>query len=464
MSAHAHDKSGWRWAPATSSAVDPERVKHLIKSEIEKYKLTTPASSGAHRRALQRIPLGVPSSFQFWDPHPLTISSAFGSHLVDVDGREMLDLSMGFGSVLVGHLHPHVVEACERALRTGTLFVAPSPVTAEAAERIASRFDLDMVRFTNSGTESLMYAVRVAKVYTKRNDIVKIEGGYHGGYDPLTVSVKPSLENAGNPNAPQPVFAEGTTTGDVHVVPYNDLIALAELFNLHGRNIAALVMEPVLENLAIVLPDTGYLSAVRALCDQHGVLLIFDEVKTGLTAGLYGASKLLGVKPDLITLAKSIAGGLPVGAFGGRAELMETISTGAVQHMGTFNGNPLGMAAVVAVDEIMTEEAIAKSTALNIRTLTHIAGIINSYELPAHTVGFGAKGCVTWSPQVVRNYRDYKGTDFALAELHWLWMLNRGIVTPSGLDEQWLVSFAHTEEDMNKVVSTFEDLATQLRS
>jgi glutamate-1-semialdehyde 2,1-aminomutase len=260
------------------------------------------------------------------------------------------------------------------------------------------------------------------------------------------------------------VFAEGTATGNVHVVPYNDLNSLEDLLKHHGRSIAALVMEPVLENLAIILPDAGYLSGVRALCDQHGVLLIFDEVKTGLTAGPYGASRLLGVKPDLITLAKSIAGGLPVGAFGGRADLMETISNGAVQHMGTFNGNPLGMAAVVAVDDIMTEEAIAKSTALNVRTLTHVAGIINSYELPAHTVGFGAKGCVTWSPNVVRNYRDYKGTNFALAELHWLWMLNRGIVTPPGLDEQWLVSFAHTEEDMNMVVSTFEDLATHLRS
>jgi len=464
MSAYAHDKSGWRWAPATSSAVHPDHVKHLIDSEIEKYMLTTPASSAAQRRALQRIPLGVPSSFQFWDPHPLTISSAFGSHLIDVDGRDLLDLSMGFGSVLVGHLHPHIVEACESALRTGTLFVAPSPVTAEAAERITARFDLDKVRFTNSGTESLMYAVRVAKVYTGREDIVKIEGGYHGGYDPLTVSVKPSLEKAGNPNAPQPVFAEGTATGNVHVVPYNDLNSLEDLLKQHGNSIAALVMEPVLENLAIILPDAGYLSGVRALCDQHGVLLIFDEVKTGLTAGPYGASRLLGVKPDLITLAKSIAGGLPVGAFGGRADLMETISNVGVQHMGTFNGNPLGMAAVVAVDDIMTEEAIAKSTALNIRTLTHVAGIINSYELPAHTVGFGAKGCVTWSPNVVRNYRDYKGTNFALAELHWLWMLNRGIVTPPGLDEQWLVSFAHTEEDMNMVVSTFEDLATHLRS
>ena len=464
MSALAHDRNGWRWSPTKSSPIDPVRVEKLLKLEIEKYKLATPASASAQIRAQRTIPLGVPSSFQFWDPHPITIASAKGSHLIDIDGRNLLDLSMGFGSVLVGHLHPHVVAACERALKTGTLFVSPALETTEAAERIASRFDIDMVRFTNSGTESLMYSIRVAKVYTGCDEIVKIEGGYHGGYDPLTVSVKPPLGEAGRPESPESVHSKGTSTGIVHVIAYNDIDSLSDLFERRGNRIAALVMEPVLENIAIVLPDSGYLNAVRALCDRHGVLLIFDEVKTGLTAGPNGASKLLGVKPDLITLAKSIAGGLPVGAFGGRADLMGTISNGDVQHMGTFNGNPLGMAAVIAVDNIVTEEALAKSTAMNIRTLTHVAGIINSYELPAHTVGFGAKGCVTWSPNVIRNYRDYKSTNFALAELHWLWMLNRGIVTPSGLDEQWLVSFAHTEEDMNMVVSVFEELATQLRA
>ena len=464
MSALSHDQHGWRWIPTTTSKLDSERVRKLLAAETDRFTAATPKSAEAHRRALKTIPLGVPSSFQFWDPHPVTIESARGAHLIDADGRDMLDLSMGFGAVLIGHLHPVLVDACEQALRSGTLFVAPASVTAEAAERLCARFGLEQVRFTNSGTEALMYAIRVAKTYTGRTAIAKIEGGYHGGYDPLTVSVKPSLDVAGPSNSPTAVHSNGALSGIVHVVPYNDLYALEALFERDGQEIAALVMEPVLENIAIVLPDAGYLQGVRDLCDRYGVLLVFDEVKTGLTAGSNGASQLLGVVPDLVTLAKSISGGLAAGAFGGKAEVMAMITSGAVSHMGTFNGNPLAMAAIVAVDDIVTDQAMADVTARNVRTLGHLSGLIDAYELPAHTVGFGAKGCVTWSPAPVRNYRDYMGTDFAAAELHWLWMLNRGIITPPGLDEQWLVSLAHTEQDMNLVVSTFEDLAKTLRS
>jgi glutamate-1-semialdehyde 2,1-aminomutase len=418
----------------------------------------------AHERALRTLPLGVPSSFQHWDPYPMSVVDANGAWLTDVDGRKVLDLSMGFGAVLVGHLHPKFVEACERSLRTGTLFVTPSPVTTEAAERLAARFRLDKVRFTNSGTESLMYAVRVAKVHTGRKKIVKIEGGYHGGYDALVVSVKPSLDEAGPATHPFPVIPAGVTPGEVLPVPFNDLEALEMIFAAHGSDIAAVVMEPVLENIAIVLPDAGYLTGVRELCDRHGSLLIFDEVKTGLTAGSNGAASLLGVQPDLATFAKSIAGGLPVGAFGGRDEVMASISDGSAPHFGTFNGNPLGAAAVIAVDEIVTDQCMRDATTRNVRTLGHVAGVINAFELPAHTVGFGVKGCVTWSTTPVCNYRDYKATDFELAELCWLWMMNRGIATPPGLDDQWLVSLAHTENDMQLVVDAFKDLAAALRA
>lgn len=464
MASSTHDPNGWRWLPARTSAIDPRRVQELLASEQQTYIRSTPGSAASHARAADVLPLGVPSSFQHWDPHPLSIKAASGAWLTDVDDRNILDLSMGFGAVLVGHLHPAVVDACSAALRTGTLFVTPAPVTVEAAERVARRFSMEQLRFTNSGTESLMYAIRAAKAFTGRSAIAKIEGGYHGGYDPLTVSAKPSLQDAGPAERPNTVAAAAMTTGPVHVVGYNDLESLADLFNRNGDNIAALVMEPVLENIAIVLPDAGYLAGVRALCDQYGVVLIFDEVKTGLTAGVNGASSLLGVRPDLITLAKSISGGLPVGAFGGRKDIMSTITSGSAAHFGTFNGNPLAMAAVIAVDDIVTADALNNATTRNMRTLNHMGGIIDAYQLPAHTVGFGVKGCVTWASTPVRNYRDYKQTDFELAELHWLWNMNRCIATPPGLDEQWLVSFAHTETDMELLVSAFEDLAKALRS
>ena len=327
------------------------------------------------------------------------------------------------------------------------------------SERFCERFQLDMVRFTNSGTESLMYAIRAARAYTNRKAIVKIEGGYHGGYDALQVSVKPGLDEIGPADAPTPQVPFDVEAGTVHVVAYNDLGQLERVLTEHGRDVAALVVEPVIENLSIVVPDEGYLAGVRALCDKHGVVLVFDEVKTGLTAGYAGAAQRLGVTPDLITLAKSIGGGLPLAAFGGKREVMEVVVDGRMAHFGTYNGNPLVMAAAKAVDEVCTQEALDGAEAVNVRAMDAINAIIDEYELPAHTVGLGVKGCVTWSTTPVRNYRDYKATDFGLAELSWLWGVNRGILTPPGLDEQWLVSLAHTDDDMATLVDDFRTLA-----
>jgi glutamate-1-semialdehyde 2,1-aminomutase len=212
-----------------------------------------------------------------------------------------------------------------------------------------------------------------------------------------------------------------------------------------------------------VLPNNGYLERVRELCDEYKIVLIFDEVKTGLTAGPQGAAQRLGVKPDLITLAKSIGGGTPIAAFGGKREIMEVITNGKMQHFGTFNGSPLSLAGLRAIDEICTPEALAKAEELNVQALTRISDIIDEYELPAHTIGFGIKGCITWSIDPVRNYRDYKATDFAVAELSFLWSLNRGIITPPGLDEQWLISLAHTQREIDLLVENFRELAVALR-
>jgi glutamate-1-semialdehyde 2,1-aminomutase len=220
----------------------------------------------------------------------------------------------------------------------------------------------------------------------------------------------------------------------------------------------------VLENLGIVIPDAGYHEGVRALCDKYGIVLIYDEVKTGLTAGPQGAAQRIGVKPDLICLAKSIGGGLPVAAFGGKKELMDAVADGRMAHFGTFNGNPLVMAGIRAMDKLATTEALARAESLNDQALDRIDQIIAEFELPAHTVGFGVKGCVTWSKDPVRNYRDYKATNFALAELSWLWSLNRGIITPPGLDEQWLISLAHTQAEIDILVNDFRSLAVALRS
>jgi glutamate-1-semialdehyde 2,1-aminomutase len=366
--------------------------------------------------------------------------------------------------MLAGHLNPVVVQEIKESLEVGTLFVTPSPISRDAAELICKRFSLDQVRFTNSGTESTMYAVRTARAFTGKTGLVKVEGGYHGSYDPLTVSCKPTLKQAGDAENPNAIVDPATVVGDVFVVPYNNAEALERTFAKHKDKIACFIVEPVLENIAIVLPDAGYLERVRELCDQYGIVLIFDEVKTGLTAGAQGAAQRLGVQPDLITLAKSIGGGVPVAAFGGKKKFMDAVTDGRMSHFGTFNGNPLAMAGVRAIDKICNTETLGAAEAFNMQALNRISEIITEYELPAHTVGFGVKGCITWSTTPVRNYRDYKATDFKIAELSWLWSINRGIMTPPGLDEQWLISLAHGQKEIDLLVEDFRSLAAAIRN
>ena len=464
MLTQTNHRETYRFVPSTSTPVSPERVAELLKSEWELFTKQTGKSAEESRRALKSLPLGVTSSFQHWDPYPISIVSAKGAWMTDVDGRQLLDLSMGFGAMLAGHLNPVIVEEVKKALETGTLFVTPSPISTDAAERICRRFGIDQVRFTNSGTESTMYAVRTARAATGKNAVVKIEGGYHGSYDPLVVSTKPPLDKIGDPNEPIPYTPNGIVPGEMHVVPYNNAEALEQTFKKHASSIACFILEPVLENIGIVLPDEGYLERVRELCDEYNVVLIFDEVKTGLTAGHQGAAQRLGVTPDLITLAKSIGGGLTLAAFGGKKKYMDFVTNGKMAHFGTFNGNPLAMAGVRAADVIFTHDSLVKAEKFNQQALERSNAIIEQYQLPAHTVGFGVKGCITWSTEPVRNYRDYKATDFALAELSWLWSLNRGIITPPGLDEQWLISLAHGQKEVDILVEDFESFAKALRS
>ena len=459
-----HHEETFRQVPVTSTPVPPDRVASILKAEWEKFTQGTHGSKVESERSFASLPLGVTSSFQHWDPYPISIASAKGAWMTDVDGRQLLDLSMGFGAMLAGHLNPVVVEEVKKSLEQGMLFVTPSPISTDAAELICKRFGIDQVRFTNSGTESTMYAVRVARSATGKMGIVKVEGGYHGSYDPFVVSSKPPLSKVGDAHNPTPVIDSNLVPGDIYIVPFNNADSLAQVFESNADKIACFIVEPVLENLAIVLPDAGYLERVRELCDQYSVVLIFDEVKTGLTAGAHGAAARLGVTPDLITLAKSIGGGLPLAAFGGKKKYMDFVTNGKMAHFGTFNGNPLAMAGVRAVDIICTVETLAAAEALNMQALTRISEIIEEFQLPAHVVGFGIKGCVTWSTTPVRNYRDYKATDFAIAEAHWLFALNRGIITPPGLDEQWLISLAHGQKEIDILVEDFREFAKALRA
>ena len=245
------------------------------------------------------------------------------------------------------------------------------------------------------------------------------------------------------------------------VVPYNDAGALERA--LQGGDVACFIVEPAMQNIGICMPDKGYLEAVREITRRFGTMLIFDEVKTGITASYSGASGYFGVTPDLVALAKSIGGGFPVGAFGGKAEYMALISDGRVVHLGTYNGNPLVMAAAKAtLGEACTHAAHDQATARNDRLVDACQVIIDRAGVPAHTVRLGAKGCVTWSREPIRNYRDYKATDFDLAFAQWIHGINRGVLLPPGLDEQWLISVMHSDDDAARYADVFGEFVAEL--
>ncbi len=449
----------------TSSTDLVVRAKAITEREMVTYARRTLKSQAATERARKVMPGGVPSSFQSYDPHPVVVKHAAGSRMIDVDDNEYVDYDMGFGALFAGHMNPAVRAAVTKQLDHGTLYVTPCELNADVGELLAERYGLPMWRPTNSGTEATMDAIRLARGATGREKIVKVEGGYHGHHDEVMVSNKPPLDLAGPADAPNSVPQSGGLTAgtlaDVIVIPYNDADALERA--LSNDDVACFIVEPVLENIGICMPDPGYLEAVREITQRHGTLLIFDEVKTGITAGYGGATKQLGVRPDLITLAKSIGGGFPVGAFGGKSEYMDLLTTGEVLHLGTYNGNPLVMAAVKAtLTEACTKEVVAGAVELNHRLVVACQDIIDRSGIPAHTVEFGAKGCITWSTTRVRNYRDYKNTDFDLAFAQWIHGINRGVLLPPGLDEQWLISVMHDEADALKYAAVFDEFVAEL--
>ena len=280
-------------------------------------------SAELHARARQSMPLGVASSFQTYDPYPLFMTDARGSRIWDADGNEYVDFDMAFGVLAAGHSHPLLAEALQRRVANGTCYTFPVEDGILLAEEIKRRFGADLVRFSNSGTEATMDAIRVARGYTGREKIVKFEGGYHGHHDDVLVSIQPPRELMGPVESPATVPASAglpaSRLAETIIAPFNEPELLEAILEAHRGEVAAIIVEPVQFNIGVVPPRPGFLERLRELATDHGAVLIFDEVKTGVVLAYGGATEHFGVQPDLFCLAKSIGGGVPIGAFGGRA-------------------------------------------------------------------------------------------------------------------------------------------------
>ena len=454
-----------------SIAIDRNRIAELTAREAARLDERTRASKDTYERARVHLSGGVASSYQLRDPWPIYIAKGDGPLVWDVDGNQMWDFHNGFGSMVQGHAHPAIGAAINRRYPEGTHFGCPTEDDIYVADELARRWGLPKWRYTNSGSEATMDAIRIARGLTGRDTVLKIFGSYHGHHDTVMVSIGVEYDKIGDrENLASLAYGAGIPQSVVDMtiaVPFNDAEAMErriQRLDAEGRKPACVIMEAAMMNLGVVLPEDGYLQAVRDITKKYGIVLIFDEVKTGLCIAPGGATEKFGVQPDMVTLAKALGGGLPSGAIGGTEEVMSVVEDGSVYQVGTYNGNPLSMvAARASLEEVLTPQAYAHLDRLNDRIVTGCQAIVDKYDLPGYAVGIGSKGCVTFSTEKVVDYETFKeNQDAELADLAWLFNLNRGIFMTPGREEEWTLSVTHTDEAIDAYIAVFDELASDL--
>ena len=446
----------------------PDDLTTVIAQQEKIFVERQPESARMADRAQHSLAGGVTSSWQITVPQPVWLSHGKGSKIYDVDGNEYVDLHGGYGAALAGHAHPAIVEAVHSQVGLGTHFAQPTRNAVAVGEELARRFGLPLWRFANSGTEATMDAVHLMRSITGRDLIIKVEGGYHGHHDSVQVSVTPEADEAGPADRPAQVPASSGIPEAIMnltlVATFNDLASVERLLDEHPGQVAGMIIEPIMMNAGIIEPEPGFLAGLKDLLHSRGALLTFDEVKTGLTAGYSGATGLTGVTPDIICLAKAIGGGVAIAAVGGSDTVMAHVADNGYEMVGTFNGNPLAVAACRAMlTEVATPEAYQRIDALRERAATGIARVITRTGLAAHVVAVGAKGCVVFAPEPVRDYRGFLGIDDRYSHAHWLFQHNGGVFLPPwGKIEQWLISVQHDESDVDLLVQNFAQFAAAI--
>jgi len=451
--------------------VDRRRVDELRERELAALNARTQGSAAMYARATRSLSGGVASSYQLRDPWPIFLSAGAGARVRDVDGNEYWDFHNGFGSMIQGHAHPAIVAAVRERVALGSHFAAVTEDAIIVAEELERRFGLARWRFVNSGSEATMDAIRIARGLTGRETIMKIFGSYHGHHDTVMVSIGVPYDDIGDrENLASLPYGAGIPRAVVDLtipVPFNDAGAMErriKRLEREGRLPACVIMEAAMMNLGVVLPEPGYLEEVREITARHGIVLIFDEVKTGLAIAAGGATERFGVTPDMVTLAKTLGGGLPAGAIGGTEQVMSVVQNGSVYQVGTYNGNPLSMAAARAsLEHVLTPAAYRHLDALNDRIVAGAEAVIERHRLPGYAVGVGSKGCVTFSTERVLDYESFKANqDGAVTALAWLWNMNRGIYMTPGREEEWTLSVSHSAEAIDAYVQSFDEMAEAL--
>ena len=422
------------------------------------------ASQRWFEEAKRVFPGGVNSpvrSFRSVGGSPRVIARASWCHLFDIDGRRYIDYIGSWGAMIAGHAHPRVVEAIAQAARNGTSFGTPSPPELDLAREIALRTGfVEKVRLVNSGTEAVMSVIRLARAATGRTKIVKFSGCYHGHADAVLSQAGSGVATLGLPDSP------GVTPGaaqDTITLPFNDLSAVNRCFEQHGPAIAAIIVEPIVGNMGVVPPDSGFLEALRALTRQWDALLIFDEVMTGFRVACGGAAQLFGITPDLATFGKVIGGGLPVGAYGGRADLMDQIApAGPVYQAGTLSGNPLAMAAGLATLGLLDAAAYDQLERQSARLEAGLRRAFDAARLAACVQRVGSMLTVFFAQGPVRNFADARASNHQRFAKFFHAMLTRGVHLPPSGYEAWFVSLAHDDAAIDETVAAAQEAVKEI--
>ena len=453
--------------PQALIEIDRERVRQLTELEEERLEEQTPKSLAFYRMAKENLALGVSSGYQAREPYPIYFSEGKGSKIRTIDGQELSDFHNAFGCMVQGHAHPVIVETIRRRCAQGTQFGLPTEDSFIVARHLAKNFKLPKWRFVNSGSEATMDAIRIARGFTGRETVMKIFGSYHGHHDYVMVSIPMNYGEIGPRDAYWSLpYGAGIPKAVVEMtvpVPFNDAGAMERRLEKlvgQGRTPACLIMEPAMMNIGVVLPEPGYLEAVRELTKKYGIVLIFDEVKTGICTAPGGGVERFGVVPDMVCLAKALAAGLPSGAIGATEEIMACVENWTVYQVGTYNGNPLSMAAARAsLEEVMTPAAYAHLDHLNDRLVRECDAICARHRFPGYAVGIRSKGCVSFATGRITDYESLMAhQDPDLCNLAWLYNFNRGVLMAPGREEEWTLSIQHTDKDIDRYVAAFAEL------
>jgi len=416
--------------------------------------MKTSRSSRLFARAQSVLPGGVDSpvrAFKAVGSSPLFISRASGARIHDIDGNAYIDYVMSWGPLIHGHAPKELIRNLALAAKRGTSFGAPSPLEVELGERVKTLMpSLERVRFVSSGTEAAMSAVRVARAATGLERIVKFQGCYHGHADAFLVQAGSGALTLGTPTSPGVTHA---ASADTLVASYNDLDSVRRLFELHRREIAAVIVEPIAGNIGVVPPTDGFLGGLREICTAEGALLIFDEVISGFRAAAGGAQAVFGVTPDMTCLGKIIGGGLPVGAYGGRADLMDLVSpAGPVYQAGTLSGNPLAMTAGLWALANLKPSLYPQLAALGSRLAAGLADAARDAGIPLQVNAFGSLLTPFFTDRPVRNYASATSADTERYGRFFRGMLARGIYPPPSQFEAWFLSSAHRPADIERTI------------